>query len=153
MTDQHPGQYPGVPGDPAQAGVPGGPYPPPPSGPHLPTVPNGYAGFPPPGSSPAPRNGLGLAAMILGIVCIPATFIYVGSICAVVAVIFGIIGLRRVRRGVANNRKQALTGLILGTIGVILSAVFIAVVANRVSGCTQYDRNSTQFQDCIANGH
>ena len=91
--------------------------------------------------------------MILGIVCIPATVIYVGAVAAVLAVIFGIIGLRRVRRGVATNRGQALTGLILGIIGVVLSAIFIAVVVDRVTGCTQYDRNSTQFQDCVENGH
>jgi hypothetical protein len=90
--------------------------------------------------------------MVLGIVSIPAAVIYIGLICGILAIVFGIIGLRRVGRGIASNRSQAISGLVLGAIGVILSGILIGVLVNRVSNCTQYPTDSSQFRDCVTNG-
>ncbi|HVV30279.1 MAG TPA: DUF4190 domain-containing protein [Mycobacteriales bacterium] len=156
MSDRYPGQYPPEQPD-YSAHLPAyGQQPAPPPGP-------GYGPYvPPPGSNGQPgpsygpptpqKNGLGTAAMVLGIVSIPAAVIYIGLICGILAIVFGIIGLRRVGRGIASNRSQAISGLVLGAIGVILSGILIGVLVNRVSNCTQYPTDSSQFRDCVTNG-
>lgn len=128
-----PPSYPGPGGYPPPNYPPGaypGAYPPPPGG--------GYPGYPPPPPAPyagygapvptAPRNGLGIAALIAGILSLPAAFtIFGGFILAVVAIILGIIGYRRARSGEASNGGMAIAGIVLGVLGIVLSAVLIAI--------------------------
>ncbi len=94
-----------------------------------------YGGYPQgygQGYGGGPRNGLGLAGMIVGIVAIPATLIYVGIIPSVVALVLGLIGRGRVRRQEATNPGQALTAVILGTVGIVLFVVYVVVVVSFV---------------------
>ncbi|MCG6499783.1 DUF4190 domain-containing protein [Kitasatospora sp. A2-31] len=75
--------------------------------------------------APPPRNGLGIAAMVLGIVgavlSLAVILFWLSWLPALLAVIFGAIGLGHVRRGVATNRAMALTGVILGVTGLLVS--------------------------------
>lgn len=75
------------------------------------------------------QNGLGLAAMICGIIGAVLGLFAVGIVPAVLGIVFGSIGLARARRGVASNRGQALTGVITGSIGVALFALIVSLVA------------------------
>ena len=89
---------------------------------------------PPPGSSlppnpaqqpmpVAPQNGFGTAALVLGIV----QFFCLGTIGAILAIIFGKMGMNRAEQGLATNGGTAKAGFILGIIGVILSIIGVII--------------------------
>jgi len=116
------------PGGPYQGGpYPGGPYP---GGPY-------QGGYPPPpmqygdyysAAARAPKNGLGIAALIVAIVALISSVSVVGGILlGIVAVILGVVGRGRVKRGEADNGGVALAGIILGIISIIAGLAFIAI--------------------------
>jgi uncharacterized membrane protein len=81
------------------------------------------------GAPPQQNNTLGLLAMIFGIVgavlsvcCWPAGFLF-----DIAAGVLGILGLKRAKEGTASNRGMALSGVILGGVGVLL-AILVAVL-------------------------
>ncbi|MER7579590.1 DUF4190 domain-containing protein [Kitasatospora sp. NPDC097691] len=99
------------------------PVPAPAPGPH----PGGMPYWPPyPVPAPPPRNGLGIAAMVLGIVGVvlglAVILFWMSWLPALLALVFGVIGLGYVRKGVATNRAMALAGVILGISGLVVSA-------------------------------
>ncbi len=97
---------------------PGG-YPPPPPQPY-----GGY-GYAPPS---APRNGLGVTALVIAVVALLSSFSVVGGIVlGIAAVVIGFAGRSRVKRGEANNGGVALAGVILGFVAMIVGLAFIAV--------------------------
>lgn len=81
---------------------------------------------PPPIASPvAARNGMGIAALVLGIIgvlfgLIPLTFFIAGTL-GLLAFIFGLVGWSRARKGVATNKKTAAAGAILGLTAMALA--------------------------------
>lgn len=81
--------------------------------------------MPPAPASPgnAPQNGMGTAALVLGIL----QFFCLGTIGAILAIIFGRIGMKRAEQGLATNGGAAKAGFILGIIGVILTVIGIIV--------------------------
>ena len=98
---------------------------------------------PPPAA--APKNGLGIAALIVGILSLPAAFtIFGGFILGVIAIVLGFIGYRRARTGEATNGGMAIGGIVLGVLGVIVSAVLIAV---GVWGFNQF--GGRDLMDCM----
>jgi uncharacterized membrane protein len=79
-----------------------------------------------------PRTGLSTSALVLGIVSACIGLIPILGIlalpCAVLAIIFGIIGMRRnVRRGFA------ITGLATGCLGIVLAIAGLVIVNNAVN--------------------
>ena len=116
-----PAGHPGYPGYPPSAGHPG--YAPPDGGhpgyyPGLPGAPVGYGW---PAVPMAPSNGVGVTAMVLGIVAAVGFCLWpLAIVLGVVAIVLGAIGGKKVRRGEATNQGQALTGVICGVIGVLL---------------------------------
>ncbi|MET9595713.1 DUF4190 domain-containing protein [Streptomyces sp. NPDC006516] len=114
---------------------------PPPSGAY------GYPGYPGYAGQqawgPAPSNGLGVAAMVLGIIAVAGFCMWgLGIILGILALIFGVIGRGRAKRGEATNGGMALAGIILGSIAIAVSAVFLGfmiwAIANEDSG-SEYD--------------
>lgn len=83
--------------------------------------PSGGWGPPP---APAPRNGLGIAALCLGVVgilfgLVPFTgFIAFGL--GAIGLILGLVGLGRARKRVATNLKTAISGTVLSALAVAL---------------------------------
>jgi phosphate/sulfate permease len=75
----------------------------------------------PPMPPQQPKNGLGTTALILGIVGVVLAFFYVGGLLGLLALIFGIIGLGKVKKGEANNKGVALTGVILGVVSMLIA--------------------------------
>ncbi|WP_405390348.1 DUF4352 domain-containing protein [Streptomyces sp. NBC_01102] len=100
-----------------------------------------------PGLRPA-RNGLGISALVLGIIgtvsgLIPLLF-WLAGILGVIALILGLAGRGRAKRGEASNKGVATFGAVLGLVSLILSVVgavltFKAVddVVNDISKETQ----------------
>ncbi|MER7955587.1 DUF4352 domain-containing protein [Streptomyces sp. NPDC096030] len=75
----------------------------------------------------AARNGLGTAALVLGIIgtlsgVIPLLF-WLAGILGLIALILGLSGRGRVKRGQANNKGVTTTGAVLGLAALILSVV------------------------------
>ncbi|MFV2121963.1 DUF4190 domain-containing protein, partial [Streptomyces sp. Act-28] len=108
-----------APGAAPAAGVPGG-Y----------GYPGGYPGTYGGGAwAPAPANGLGIASMVIGIVSLVTCFLYgFGIVLGILALVFGIIGRKRVRRGEASNGGMATAGIVTGAVGIVLGALFLGVV-------------------------
>lgn len=93
----------------------------------------GYPGYPGYGQTggwqQGPANGMGITAMVLGIISTVLFCLYgLGIILGVLALIFGFIGRARAQRGEATNGGMALAGIILGAVGVVVSAAFLAFV-------------------------
>ncbi|OEJ39407.1 hypothetical protein AR457_20815 [Streptomyces agglomeratus] len=82
------------------------------------------------------RNGLGTAALILGIIgalsgLVPFLF-WLAGILGVIALVMGLAGRGRAKRGGATNKGVALTGAILGLVSLILSVVGAVILFKAV---------------------
>jgi hypothetical protein len=134
---------PNKPETPYQGGYSGGGYPPPPppgayQGGYPPPPPQpysgGYPGYPGPdgmggyGQPPvAPKNGLGVAALVVGILSLPAVLtVFGGFVLGLVAIVLGVIGYRRAKKGAATNGGIAIAGAVIGLLGIVLNAALIA---------------------------
>ncbi|AWL40867.1 MULTISPECIES: DUF4190 domain-containing protein [unclassified Streptomyces] len=113
----------------AQYGYPATPPAPAPAPPYA-----GYPGYPgyggqPAWGGPAPANGLGVAAMVLGIVGVVGFCMWgIGIVLGVLALVFGIVGHGRVKRGEADNGGMALAGIILGSVSIVIGGVFLVLL-------------------------
>lgn len=110
-----------------------------------------YGGYP----VPARRNGLGTAALVLGIVGTVAgavvVFFYLAFVLGVLAVVFGLIGCSRARRGEATNKKAATWGFALGVVALVLSVVggiLIFHVAKDQRDCRARAVTREQYDAC-----
>ncbi|MGW0560175.1 DUF4190 domain-containing protein [Streptomyces sp. NPDC003016] len=82
------------------------------------------------------RNGLGTAALILGIIgalsgLIPF-FFWLAGILGVIALVMGLAGRGRAKRGGATNKGVALAGAILGLVSLIMSVVGAVILFKAV---------------------
>lgn len=94
---------------------------PPPSAPTYPSAPAAGTG------GAAPQNGMGTASLIMAVlqfVCLP-------FIASILAIVFGKIGMKKAKQGLATNGTMAKVGFWLGIAGLILSIIggIIAVAA------------------------
>ena len=117
--------------------------------------PEGYGGPPTPGGGwrPSPRNGFGIAALVLGIVSI-LLFPGPGIILGVLGIIFGVLGLRLISKGEARNTGMAITGIALSAIGLTLGALVVGFAVKywpKIDDCLDQDRfpTSQQREDCV----
>ena len=106
-----------------------------------------YGQQPPFGTAPVRgmRNGLGVAALVLGILALLGGLFVVGGLLGLVAIGVGIAGRRRARRGEASNGGMALAGIVLGALGLLLS-VAIAVGVSQLIDPEQIG----DLSDCLA---
>lgn len=126
-------------------------YPPPPGGF------GGYGGYPPPPPQPYSgygtppqmmRNGLGVAALVVALLSLPAALTIIGGlILGITAIVLGFMGRGRVSRGEANNGGVAVAGIVLGALGVLLSLVLIVVAV--VFGRWFMDWGGRDYFDCM----
>lgn len=128
------------------------PPPPPPSGPYQPQpgpypqpgpapAPSPYGAPPPPGFGGTPygsfqpqpaaptRSKKALWAMILGILAV--TLCFFTGVVGIVALVLGVLGLKEIKRaeGGLTGRGMAITGVVLGILGILAAAGFWVVVA------------------------
>jgi hypothetical protein len=103
------------------------------------------------------RNGLGIAALVLGILAVLLFWTLVGGIVlGLVALILGVIGFRRGRRGQATNGTMSLVGAVLGVLGLIGSVIVIGFGVSLINSdefknledCLKHASNSAQQQQC-----
>lgn len=95
-----------------------GPYPP---------APHPYWGF---SAAPTnPKNGLGIASLVVAIVALVVSVTVVGGVVlGFVAVIFGLAAHARVRRGEATNGGVAMTGIVLGIVAAVIPLIIVVAL-------------------------
>ena len=73
--------------------------------------------------NPTPQNGMGTAALVLGILglvgCLGLTVLL-----PLLATIFGALGRKKAKEGLANNGGQATAGLVMGIIGLAIGSLY-----------------------------
>jgi len=125
VAQAYPGQVPAAIGQaaapsayaPQPAVVAGAPY----------IVPATYVAAPTP-----PKNGLGIAGMVCGIVGIVLFWIpIVGIVLAILAVVLGALNIKGANEGLANNKGMGITGVVLGVV-VLAAAIITLIVAGSV---------------------
>jgi len=111
--------------------------------------PQGY-GAPPPGyGAPAAgggrRNGFGVAALVLGILALLSCWTVIGGILlGLLAIVFGVLGRGRAKRGEADNGGLAVAGAVLGLLGLLASVALIALGASLLNS-----PEGQKLQDCL----
>ena len=106
------------------------------AGPFTDPVQYGGSGF-----RPAPRNGLGTAALVLAILGLVTCWSVLGGIAfGLAAVILGFLGRGRAARGEADNGQIATAGTALGAVAIAASVAFVVIwsFAWRDSGGSEY---------------
>ena len=101
--------------------------------------------------SARPRNGLGVAALVLGVASLVAAISFVlfplGGLGGLIALILGVIALSRGRTSGATNSGQAWAGTICGLLALVIGIVF----AVRVGTFVEHNSGAfTSFDNCIA---
>jgi membrane-bound ClpP family serine protease len=72
-----------------------------------------------------PRNGVGVAALVIGVVALVLAILIIffplAGLLGLLALILGAVGMARASRGEADNRGQALGGLITGLLALLIA--------------------------------
>jgi CBS domain containing-hemolysin-like protein len=94
-------------------------------------------------------NGKATAAMVLGIVSIPLFFLsFLDLGLAIPAIVLGAIGLRDAKRNPQRGgRGRALSGVICGSIGLLLIIILLVVVISRIAPC--FHSGGGVSQSCV----
>lgn len=94
-------------------------------------------------------NGLGIAALVVGILAVVTCWTVVGGvILGLVAIVLGGVARGRAKRGEAGNPGVALAGLLLGIAGLVLSGVLVAFGA-----ATFFSHGGGDLVDCVNKAH
>ncbi|PFG40537.1 hypothetical protein ATJ97_3067 [Georgenia soli] len=100
------------------------------------------------GGGQGPRNGMGLAALIVAVISLVIAWVpflgLLGGLGGLVAVVLGAVALGRANRGEATNRGTAIAAIVIGVIAILLaiaSTMFGSFLLSEVFG--------PQFQACM----
>ncbi|GAA1684317.1 hypothetical protein GCM10009830_34530 [Glycomyces endophyticus] len=152
FTDTGEGAPRSVPESPSPGAVPPAPPLPPPPGAGYSPYAGGGAVPPPPPPPPQynadgplygqqARNGLGKAALVLGIIAVALSFIpglnAFSWPLGVLAIVFGAIGWSRANKGQATNKPFAITGLVLGIVSFFTFCLIYVLIG--AGSSTMYD--------------
>lgn len=101
-------------------------------------------GATPYGTAPASKsNGLGVTALVLGIIALLFSWAG-GGLLGIVAIVLGVLGRGKAKRGEADNGGMALAGIITGVVSVLITAAVIA------AGVALFNSDSGQdLIDCL----
>ena len=109
----------------------------------------GAAGYP---TGTRRRNGMGTAALVLGVVgmvlVVLILFAPLGAFLGLLAVLFGILGIMRVNQGVADNRGQAVAGLVTGGLALVIGVVIAISIGTWFS---THVSDFNNFGQCVDN--
>ncbi|HEY6423613.1 MAG TPA: DUF4190 domain-containing protein [Pseudonocardiaceae bacterium] len=107
-----------------------------------------------------PRNGFGIAALVLGLLALLLSWTIIGGVVfGILALIFGLLGRGRARRGEATNGGVSVAGVVLGVIGLLIAIGLIVAavfVVNSPAGrnyqecLLQSGRDPAKIQQCAS---
>ncbi|GAA1504286.1 hypothetical protein GCM10009730_04010 [Streptomyces albidochromogenes] len=90
-------------------------------------------------------NGPAVTALVLGVAALLLFWtVFGGIVLGLLAVVFGIVGARKARGGRAPHGKMSVIGAVLGALGLIASAVIIAIGASILNS-----DEFKNFDDCV----
>jgi hypothetical protein len=94
--------------------------------------------YPPPHPSQgAPKNGLGTAGFVLGLIGLIFAWIPIIGVIAwplvLLGLIFSLLGLARARQGTSDNKGIAIAGIACSAIGLLICIIYAAAFASAVS--------------------
>ncbi|MFZ1250113.1 MAG: DUF4190 domain-containing protein [Candidatus Microsaccharimonas sp.] len=94
------------------------------------------------------KKGLATTSLILGITSLVLALLWpIAFIAGTLAIIFGIIALSNIKKGVGTGKNLAVTGIITGSIAVVV-AIILVLITIFVLPSTQGDlRDTTRRQD------
>ncbi|MEU9170028.1 DUF4190 domain-containing protein [Streptomyces sp. NPDC048420] len=120
-----------------------------PAGYGYPGYPQGYGGWPAPPM--APQNGMGTAAMVLGIISCVMFCLYgvLSLVLGIIAIVLGVKGRKKAERGEATNHGQAQAGFIMGIIGTILGLAVIVFMAFVIVAAINSDDESDYYDGSL----
>lgn len=100
-------------------------------------------------------KGMGIAALVLGILSFLTGWFVMGGFLGVLGIIFGIISLVQAKRENAP-KGLAITGIVFSALGVlsaiIMFILFITIFPNLfeiADACSQYQNDDAMFSQCI----
>lgn len=110
---------------------------------------------PPPAQPVRRRNGVGTAALVVGVVSLVLAVLVIFAALAIplgiIAAILGGIGMSRVSKGQADNRGHAVTGLITGLLAIVVAVAigisFVALIAEHQSDLRKFGTCMTESDD------
>lgn len=106
---------------------------------------DGTPAYTAPQPAPARSNALAVTALVLGILAILLFWTVLGGILlGLLAVVFGILGVRRARGGAAPRRTMSIVGAVLGALGLVASTVIVIIGVSLFSS-EEFDN----LQDCM----
>ena len=118
-----------------------------------------FGGFGAPAYGATPRNGMGIAALVLGALALVFSWTIVGGfLFGVLGVVFGFIHNGRVRRRQATAQGLGIAGLVLGIIGIVVAGILVIVGAwlfsssrgqNYIDCVNNANGNQQEIQRCI----
>jgi len=101
-----------------------------------PPPPDGQQGYPPQGygqqpyghEQPKGGKGLAIGALVTGVLALLLCWtVFGGILLGLVALVLGLIGASRAKKGRASGRGLAITGAVIGTVGLLISIAFIVL--------------------------
>ncbi|MEU7280013.1 DUF4190 domain-containing protein [Streptomyces sp. NPDC045431] len=96
-------------------------------------------------SGERPGRGMAIAALVTGVLSLLLFWLwFVGVPLAIAAIVLGVIAMRRARQGRATGKGMAITGLVLGSLAVVGTAILIAVGVSILNSDSGRD-----FQACV----
>lgn len=102
-------------------------------------------GGPPHGAPSTPRNGLGIASLVLGVLALLTGLFFIGSLFGIAAIVLGVLHLGRARRREATSRGLGIAGIVLGALGILATVVVIGL------GVSFFNSDEgQQLIDCLA---
>jgi len=109
------------------------------------------------GAGPVGKNGLAVAAMVLGVIGLISSIVFVGGLFGVIGLILGIVALKKAKR-TGVGRGMSITGVVTSFIAIVASVlvvIFMTWYADKTQKC--YDPGSLQrYEKCVQqqlNGH
>jgi H+/Cl- antiporter ClcA len=94
---------------------------------------------------------------VLGILSIPAAFVggVPGIVLGLIAIVLGILALRRVKARRADNKGMAISGLVTGILGLLIGLlvlVFFVLLVNTTADCqAEFEQtgDQAQLEQCV----
>jgi uncharacterized membrane protein HdeD (DUF308 family) len=97
------------------------------------------------------RNGVGTAALVTGVVSLVLAVLVIFAPLALplglIAIILGAVGMSRASRGEADNRGQAVAGLVTGALSIVVA---IVIGIGFVSFFSEHQGDLRRFGTCMS---
>jgi hypothetical protein len=88
---------------------------------------------------------MAITALVLGALAVLTCWTIIGGfLLGIVAIILGMVAASRAKRGTAGGRGLAITGAVLGLLGVVLAGVLLAVVGSFFNS-----ESAKNLRDCL----